>query len=82
MIYFLSMNFLAFLLCGLDKWKSIHHWWRVPERVLLVLSFLGGCFGMMAGMRLFHHKTRKVKFYFVYLFCLVWIVILGLVCYN
>lgn len=82
MIYFLSMNFLAFLLCGLDKWKAIHHWWRVPEHVLLVLSFLGGCFGMMVGMFLFHHKTRKPKFYFVYLFCLVWIVILGLVCYN
>ena len=82
MIYFLSINFLSFLLCGLDKWKSIHHRFRIPERVLLTLSFIGGAFGMLMGMLLFRHKTRKAKFYFVYLFCFLWIVILTLVCYN
>ena len=82
MIYFLSINLFTFLISGLDKWKAIHHRYRVPERVLLSLSFFGGAFGMALGMVLFRHKIRKVKFYFVYLFMIIWIVILGLVCYN
>ena len=36
--------------------------WRTPEAVLLTLSLLGGSIGALAGMRFFHHKTRKPKF--------------------
>ncbi len=82
MIYFISMNLFTFLMGALDKWKAVHHRWRVPERVLMILSLVGGCFGMMIAMQVFHHKTRKLKFRFVYLFCLIWIVILGSICYN
>ena len=82
MIYFISINLLSLFLCKLDKIKSIHHQWRIPEKVLLTLSLLGGCFGMMIGMHLFHHKTKKKKFYLVYLFSIVWIVILVSICYN
>lgn len=75
-IYLASINLLCFFLCFIDKIKAKNNWWRIPERVLLFLSFLGGCFGMMIGMYLFHHKTKKVKFYLVYLFCFVWAVVM------
>lgn len=72
MIYFISINLFSFLLCGLDKWKSIHHRWRISENFLLLWSFLGGCFGFLSGMYLFHHKTKKVKFRLVFVACILW----------
>ncbi len=56
------LNLLAFLMCGLDKWKAQRGFWRVPERVLFGLSFLGGGTAFWIGMRLFHHKTRHLSF--------------------
>ncbi len=73
MIYFISLNVIAFLLCGLDKWKAIHHQFRISETCLLLFSFIGGCFGMLLGMYLFHHKVRKLKFKLVYLACCLWL---------
>ena len=35
--------------------------------MLLALAFFGP-FGALAAMKLFHHKTRKMKFYLVPLF--------------
>ena len=35
---------------------------RVPERVLLALSFAGGTAGALVGMKVFHHKTAKSSF--------------------
>ena len=40
--YLLIVNLLAFILCGLDKWKAKRGYWRVPERILFGMSFLGG----------------------------------------
>ena len=55
---------IGFALCGLDKWKAQHSRWRVPERVLFGVSFLGGGLGFFIGMRLFRHKTRHWYFQF------------------
>ena len=52
----------GFALCGLDKWKAQHSRWRVPERVLFGISFLGGGLGFFLGMQLFRHKTRHLSF--------------------
>jgi uncharacterized membrane protein YsdA (DUF1294 family) len=35
---------------------------RVPERVLLLLAFVGGSVGAWLGMKVFHHKTIKGAF--------------------
>ena len=56
-IYILS-NLIVFSLYGIDKWKAIHHKWRIPEAHLI----LAGVFGIF-GMLLFRHKIRKPKFY-------------------
>lgn len=56
------LNFLGFVLCGMDKWKAQHNRWRIPERVLFGISFLGGGPGFFMGMQLFRHKTRHWSF--------------------
>lgn len=46
-----------------DKEKARKNLWRIPESTLLTVAIMGGSVGCLAGMRLFHHKTRKPKFY-------------------
>ena len=73
MSYFIIINIFSFIVCLVDKIDAIYDRYRVPEKVLLMLAFCGGCFGMALSMVLFHHKTRKMKFKLVYLSCIVWI---------
>lgn len=58
-----GVNALALLLMMADKRAARAHTGRVPERVLLLLAFFGGAVGIIAGMRLLRHKTRKASFY-------------------
>ena len=74
-VYLISINVISFVLCIIDKIKSIKGWYWISERVLLVLSLIGGCFGMFVGMKLFRHKTKKNKFKLVYLFCFLYLVL-------
>lgn len=60
--YLVVINVVAFILYGLDKAKAVKHQWRIPEATLLGAAFAGGAFGAFAGMIVFHHKTRKMKF--------------------
>ena len=47
---------------GLDKRKAKRHSFRIPEKVLLTLSCLGGSLGTLIAMHCFHHKTHKTIF--------------------
>jgi len=60
--YLIGINLLAFFTMGLDKQKAIRHAFRIPEAVLFLFSIIGGSLGTLAGMFVFHHKTRKLKF--------------------
>ena len=62
-LYLLIINALGLLIMLADKEKAKKHRWRIPESTLLTVAALGGSIGCYAGMRLFHHKTRKPKFY-------------------
>ena len=62
LVYLGIMNFIAFVLCGLDKFKARRGFWRIPERVLFGMSFLGGGIAFYIGMKLFHHKTKHWSF--------------------
>lgn len=55
-------NLAAFFMYGIDKRRARSHKWRIPERTLLGLAVIGRSMGALAGMYLFHHKTRKPKF--------------------
>ena len=61
-IYLVTMNIVTFVVFGLDKQRAKLAEWRISERTLLLLAFAGGSVGALAGMALFHHKTRKAKF--------------------
>lgn len=61
--YWAIISLIAFAACWYDKHKARRQGWRVPERTLLLLCALGGSLAFWAGMYLFHHKTRKPKFY-------------------
>jgi uncharacterized membrane protein YsdA (DUF1294 family) len=45
---------------GIDKVKSIYHWWRIPEKMLWIIAICGGVFGIWAGMYWpMYHKAGK-----------------------
>ena len=66
----LFLNLLAFYAYWSDKRKARKGKWRTSEAMLLVLSLLGP-FGAFAGMRIYHHKTRKLKFVLVPIFMIL-----------
>lgn len=63
-IYLVTVNCLSFIIMGVDKHKARKRAWRIPESTLFVLALIGGSLGSIAGMHLFHHKTRH--WYFLY----------------
>lgn len=65
LVYLLSVNIVAFMMYYVDKMKAIHHQYRISEMTLLFIAFIGGSFGAMIAMHVFHHKTQKFKFRFL-----------------
>lgn len=61
----LTTNFVTFTLVLLDKIAASARMRRVPENVLFVATFFGGSIGMLVGMFLIRHKSRKTSFQFV-----------------
>lgn len=57
------MNIAGLAVMALDKGRARRHAWRIPEKMLFLVSVLGGSIGTWAGMYLFHHKTKH--WYFV-----------------
>ena len=62
-IYLLVINLAGFVSMGLDKSKARRNKWRIPEATLFLFAVFGGSVGCLIGMRTFHHKTQKPKFY-------------------
>ena len=63
LFYLVTINALGFLIMLADKEKAKKRLWRIPDATLLTIAALGGSIGCLAGMKVFHHKTRKPKFY-------------------
>lgn len=51
----------VFFLYGIDKYRAIRGDWRISERRLLIYAVFGAP-GALAGMLVFRHKIRKLKF--------------------
>ncbi|HIX98147.1 DUF1294 domain-containing protein [Faecalicatena contorta] len=60
--YLILVNIIAFAAFGIDKRKAVKHKYRISEATLLGLALIGGSAGALAGMHLFHHKTKKLLF--------------------
>ena len=64
-IWLVLVNLTAFILYAADKSYAKKGKRRIPEKTLLLWAWLGGSIGAFLAMRIFHHKTRKAKFYAV-----------------
>ena len=61
-IYLAAINVITFIMFGADKARAVKGKWRISEAALILAALLGGSIGALAGMRIFHHKTRHRKF--------------------
>lgn len=57
-----SANFAAFVAQMLDKARAKSGQWRLRESTLLLMGLPFAAAGMLAGMTMFRHKTRKMPF--------------------
>jgi len=62
LICMLVMSIVGFSAMGIDKSKARRNAWRIPEKTLLMIAFLGGGAGVWLGMEVFRHKTKHLQF--------------------
>ena len=62
LIYAAIVNIVGFFIMGIDKSKAQRNVWRIPEKTLLGIAFLGGGAGVWLGMEMFRHKTKHLQF--------------------
>ena len=62
-VYLLIINIAAIAVYGIDKRKAVHQKMRISEKTLIILALAGGSIGAIIAMIVFHHKTKKPKFY-------------------
>ena len=60
--YLAVVSVFSVIICVYDKVAARCKWWRIPEKVLLALSALGGSVAMYVTMKIIRHKTRHNKF--------------------
>ena len=56
------INLVSVEMCYNDKKRAIKNKRRIPERILIGISIMGGALGFWIAMYLFHHKTKHLKF--------------------
>lgn len=61
--YLCLINIITLIVYGIDKNRAKREKYRISEKTLIILAAVGGSIGAAAGMRLFHHKTKKPKFF-------------------
>lgn len=64
--HLMAINISTFIAYGVDKKAAIKKAWRIPEKDLHTLEFLGGWIGAFAGQKIFRHKTAKKSYQMTY----------------
>jgi uncharacterized membrane protein YsdA (DUF1294 family) len=57
------LNFAAFMLFALDKWRARVHGPRISEKTLGLVTMMGGATGSILGQYFCRHKTRRFTFF-------------------
>lgn len=78
LVYLLVMSLAGYAIMGVDKQKARRGHYRIPERTLLLIAFLGGGIGSTFGMLTFRHKTKHIKFAFFLPFTAFLYLIIGM----
>ncbi len=60
--WLIAINLVTAFYYTLDKLRAIKQGYRVPEKMLLSLGFLGGTPAAFLSMLLLRHKTRKTSY--------------------
>ncbi|MCA5013382.1 MULTISPECIES: DUF1294 domain-containing protein [unclassified Enterococcus] len=79
-VYLVIVNVFEFFAMYLDKKRAEKKRWRVPEFDLLFIGIIGGGIGGLLAQQLFHHKTRKLRFYFFFIFGTL--VAIAIICFS
>ena len=66
------ISLVALILYGADKSKAKRGAWRIPEKVLLGFSLLGGAVGGLLGHLPFRHKPKHWNFWLLNFIGLAW----------
>ncbi len=75
--YLLIIGIIGVIFLRTDKYKATHEKWRIKERTLHILEFLGGVFLMLPAMYIIRHKNKKAAFYVItYVALAVWLMAL------
>lgn len=61
-LFLMIWNLVVFLVYGLDKGKARKGSYRISEKTLLMMTYVGGGLGTWAGGTHFRHKTQKKYF--------------------
>lgn len=56
------LSIIGLISMAVDKSKAKRGAWRIPEKVLFAIAFLGGGLGSLIGMYVFRHKTKHTSF--------------------
>ena len=67
---------VCFALYGIDKRRANRQGPRISEGTLQLAAFVGGWPGAWLGQRVFHHKSRKRSFRFLF-----WLIVAMHVCF-
>jgi len=78
-----SLNAFVFIQFASDKHAARKNVKRIPELTLIFLALIGP-FGAYGAMKVFRHKTQKIKFYLVPMFAILHVMLLtgSLVCFS
>ena len=61
-LFLMIWTLVVFLVYGLDKGKARKGSYRISEKTLLMMTYVGGGLGAWAGGTHFRHKTQKKYF--------------------
>lgn len=62
LIWLIFINIITYIIYAIDKYKSMHHKWRIRESTLILLAVIGGSVGALLAMYTVRHKTKHNKF--------------------
>ncbi|OLN22650.1 hypothetical protein BTO30_08335 [Domibacillus antri] len=79
-LYFLFINFIAYIVMANDKKKAQKHQYRTSESALWMLALAGGAPGSWLAMQTRRHKTKHAAFkYGMPVLAVMDLVILGMI---